>query len=118
MKLGVQVRFVRATGSWPNVHNVPRERVEAMQRDMEALTLDSVLNSTTPQERRALMQEDEVVRGASHAALRSGQFVAFGMGSSASPAARVVEPTDWGGAPREEGADSVSKAMQRLRFGH
>jgi hypothetical protein len=113
VKLGVQVRFIRATGSFPNVHNVPSERVEAMKRDMEALTLDSVLNSVTPQERRALMQEDEVVTGASRAALRSGQFVSFGMSSSAS----TTEAWGSSSGQREEGGD-ISKAMQRLRFGH
>lgn len=110
VKFGVQVRFVRATGDYPNVHNVPRERVEAMRRDTEVLSLDSVLNSVTPQERRALMQEDEVVTGATHAALRSGQFVSFSMSSSSS-SSRTPARDAW-----EDGSD-ISKAMQQLRFG-
>lgn len=77
-----------------------------MRRDMEELSLQSVLNSVTPQERRALMQEDEVVTGASRAALLSGQLVGFGMSSSGSSYGR-------GG----EDGSGIDSAMQRLGFG-
>lgn len=110
------MRFVRATGDYANVHNVPRERVEAMRRDMEVLSLDSVLNSVTPQERRALMQEDEVVNGASHAALRSGQLVGFGISGSRRGSSSEAGG-GWGGGGEEGGSD-IAKAMQQLRFGY
>lgn len=83
-----------------------------MRRDIEELTLQSVLNSVTPQERRALMQEDEVVTGASRAALLSGQLVGFGMSVTSSGSSICCY-----GAGRGEDESGIDSAMQRLGFG-
>lgn len=104
-------------GNYPNVHGVPRERVEAMRRDLEELTLQSVLNSVTPQERRALMQEDEVVSGASRAALLSGQFVGFGMSASVMSASGGGASSYGRGGGGGEDGSGIDSAMQRLGFG-
>lgn len=46
--LGIEVEFVRATGNFKTVHGVPDAKVEQMKRDMEVLTLESVLKSKAP----------------------------------------------------------------------
>lgn len=46
--LGIEVQFVRATGNFKTVHGVPDAKVEQMKRDMEVLTVESVLKSKVP----------------------------------------------------------------------
>lgn len=40
---GYEVKFVRATGNFQNIHGVPDAKVEQMKAAMEDLTLESVL---------------------------------------------------------------------------
>jgi len=48
---GIEVRFVRTTGNYQNLHGVPQEHVERMRARMENLDVESVLASRPPWER-------------------------------------------------------------------
>lgn len=41
--LGIEVKFVRATGNWKSTHNVPDHAVERMKKQIEELTVEKVL---------------------------------------------------------------------------
>lgn len=46
----IPVVFIRVTGDFKSVHNVPYETVERMKSEMEELTVESVLSSKSPYE--------------------------------------------------------------------
>jgi len=48
LDLGFEVKFIRATGNFQNVHGVPNDKVEQMRARLEDLTVESVMASKKP----------------------------------------------------------------------
>lgn len=48
LELGVEIRFVRCTGNYQNIHGVPSYKVQQMRERLEDLTVESVMASKKP----------------------------------------------------------------------
>lgn len=48
---GYHIVFIRVDGNFPSIHGVPQAKIDQMRREMESLTVESVLASKAPWER-------------------------------------------------------------------
>lgn len=51
VSLGIPVIFIRVDGNFQNTHGVPQDKVDLMRKNMETLTVESVLASRAPWEK-------------------------------------------------------------------